>query len=550
MKKYVIFALTIATGIIIGFQVNTLISGGNIYTDIKKFNSVLQKTYRNYVEEVDSQDLVENAIRGMLNDLDVHSVYIDQDQMKKVTENFQGSFEGIGIEFNIIDDTLIVVSPISGGASEALGIMSNDKIVNIDGESVIGISMEEVPKKLKGPKGSKVSIDIMRGNNPKLLHFDITRSKIPIYSVSSKFIIDNTDIGVIEVNRFAHTTHSEVKQALDELKAQGMKKLILDLRYNPGGLLDEAFELVDEFIKNDTIVYTIGRLEDANEAFIGRRGHAYEDLPVIVLVNSGSASASEIVSGAIQDLDRGLIVGETSYGKGLVQRQYPLLDGSAFRLTIAKYYTPSGRCIQRPYKDKEKYRNLVGRFELEEGSYIKNGYEKILEQVDKLNKTAPEGQKINVDSLPIYYTRSGRVVLGGGGITPDVIIKPDTITDLSVNIRMKNLFFLFVKDYMLSSKGKKLKNQYINDFASYSMNFHTDDKIMNKFIKMAKANAVEWVEKDYKIDEEFLRNTIKAYIAQSIWNRTKSMQIQYAIDNQVLEAIELFPEAIKLAKLK
>jgi carboxyl-terminal processing protease len=327
-----------------------------------------------------------------------------------------------------------------------------------------------------------------------------------------------------------------------------MKKLILDLRYNPGGLLSQAFHVADIFIHpDDTIVYTKGRRPSFDEVYIARNYSDFNDIPLVVLINQGSASASEIVSGAVQDLDRGLVVGETSFGKGLVQRPYELGDGSVFRLTIAKYYTPSGRCIQRPYKDKDKYRHLVGRLELEEGSYIENAYEKIKRQIEAINDTTKDkDKKISLESLPIYYTRKGRVVFGGGGITPDYIIKQDTITDLTIEIRKKNMFLKFTNVYM-SEKGKELRSKYHDYFNKFIQEFRVTDSMIKEFRKMAEAEGIKWNKKDYKVDEGFIKNYIKAYIAQAIWNRSKFNQIFYMVDKQVLKAAELFPEAIKIS---
>lgn len=551
MKKYLIITGAIIIGVLIGFFIQPLVSGDSIFDQVRKFDYVLNTAAKNYVEEVDTQKLTEAAIKAALNELDVHSVYIPAEEMKRVNEDFQGSFEGIGIEFDIINDTITIVTPIAGGPSEMLGLMSGDKIVKIDDENAVGLSRSEVPKKLKGPKGTKVKVEIVRPSLKETLKFTITRDRIPINTVDAAYIIDNTDIGVIVVNRFAATTNDEMVEALNNLSAQGMKKLILDLRGNPGGYLNQAVLMADEFLnKGDTIVYTIGRKNKFDESYISTGGSKFKNLPLIVLINAGSASASEIVSGAIQDLDRGLIVGETSYGKGLVQRQYEIGDGSAFRLTISKYYTPSGRSIQRPYKDKDKYRHLVGRLELEEGSYLENAKEKIIQQVNEINKKAKkDDEKIDINSLPIYKTRRGRVVFGGGGITPDYIIKQDTITKFSAEIRRKNLFFEFATSIM-QSQGNSLKSKFSSDFTSFLKNYQINDSMIEVFKKLATSKEIEWNDEDYKIDEDFIKISIKAAIARMIWDRNKFIEVFYTIDPQIKKAIELFPEAIKIARLK
>lgn len=550
MRKYLITGGTVLVGIVLGLLFQPLISGDNVYDQVKKFDRILNMAMRNYVDEVDTQKLTEAAIRGMLEELDPHSVYLTAEEMKGVNEDFQGSFEGVGIEFAILEDTLTVVSPISGGPSEALGIQSGDKIVKVDGENVVGIKQSDVPKKLRGEKGTTVVLEIKRNGVKDLMKFSVVRDKIPLNSVESSFVIDGTDIGVISINRFMATTHNEMLTALSELKTQGMKKLILDLRYNPGGYLDQAYKIADEFLgNNDTIVYTIGRKPEFNDAFIATNGNTWENIPVIVLVNEGSASASEIVSGAIQDQDRGLIIGETSFGKGLVQRQYPLGDGSAFRLTISRYYTPSGRCIQRSYADKSDYRNLSGRLELEEGSYIDHSLNKLKQQVEKFNEKAKnEKDKIKFDSLPLYKTRSGRTVFGAGGITPDVIIKADTITMLSREIRMKRIFFTYTDAFL--SENKDFKAKYENNFKAYLHDFKITDAMMKDFRKMAEKEGIKWDADQAKKDRDFLEISIKATMARTLWDRNKSMQIFSGLDRQMMDATKYFPDAIKISKKK
>jgi len=550
MKRTISIFVAVVLGVVAGMYFSPLISTDNIFQQIKKIDKVLNIAAKNYLEPVDTQKLTEAAIKGLLNELDVHSVYIPAEEMKRVTEDFQGSFEGIGVEFDIINDTIVIVSPIPGGPSEALGIRSGDKIVKIDGESAIGLSRTDVPKKLKGPKGTVVEVDIKREGVKELLHFRIVRDKIPLNTIEAAFMVEGTDVGVIVVNRFAATTHDELVDALNKLSQMGMKKLILDLRGNPGGYLNQAFLMAEEFIPaGDTIVYTKGRLPEFDEVYISSGGSKYAKLPLIVLINSGSASASEIVSGAIQDLDRGLIVGETSFGKGLVQRQYDLGDGSAFRLTIAKYYTPSGRCIQRPYKDKDKYRHLVGRLELEEGSYIYDAYNKIVSQVKKINDSLKNSKnRIPIDSLPIYYTRSRRVVFGGGGITPDYIIKSDTITRMSATIRSQNLFFEFI-DKSLKKEVERIRSQY-KDFKDFKLNYVVSEQILDQFRKFVEEKKIEVKDSDWNADKDYLSVFLKAQIARTIWSRAQFLEILFTVDNQFKKALELFPEAIKIAKLK
>jgi len=316
--------------------------------------------------------------------------------------------------------------------------------------------------------------------------------------------------------------------------------------------------MVDEFVnRGDTIVFTKGRKPAFDELYVSNGGSQYSKIPLIVMVNQYSASASEIVSGAIQDLDRGLILGETSFGKGLVQRQYEIGDGSTFRLTIAKYYTPSGRCIQRPYKDKDKYRHLFGRLELDEGSYIDNAISKIKNQVMALNEKMEKENKekktknemVNIDSLPLYKTKKGRTVFGGGGITPDFIVKSDTITKLGADIRRKNLFLEFISNFM-NGQGKHVKEKYKNDFSGFLREFEISQNMLAEFKKLAISKEIKWDDNMFKADKEFITTSLKAQIARSIWDRNSFLQIFYTMDKQMNKAKDLFPEAEKLARTK
>lgn len=552
MRKNIILPITlIVFGLVAGMLIQPLISGDSLYDQIRKYQEVISNSVKNYVDPVDTQKLTEAAIRGMLEELDPHSVYITQEELKEVDEDFQGSFEGIGVQFDIIEDSIVVIAPIADGPSEKAGIQAGDRIVKIDTLDAIGISRDDVPKKLKGPKGTKVNLEIKRTGMKDLLHFTIVRDKIPNFTVDGSFILDSTDIGVVVVNRFAATTSTEMTEALMKLKRQGMKKLILDLRGNPGGYLNQAFIMADEFLKGgDTIVYTKGRRAEFDELYTSSAGGLMEDIPLIVLINEGSASASEIVSGAIQDLDRGLIVGETSFGKGLVQRQFPLPDGSAYRLTIARYYTPSGRSIQRPYKDKAQYHNLVGRFEMLEGSNIEQGLETLKKEIaDENAKKIKEGKKsevINVDSIPIYYSKGGRTLLGGGGIIPDYVVKNDTLTRFSVDLRIKRIFYEYLDKYL--ANGAEIKKKYAGDFLFFLRDWMVTDKMMADFRKLAESKDIKWNEESYKIDKDYITTELKATVARSVWDRNSYMQVFFTIDKQVNTAKKLFPEVSKITK--
>jgi carboxyl-terminal processing protease len=518
-----------------GTQFSHLISGDNIYDQLRKFSDVLGYAEKYYVEDVDTQKLTENAITGMLSDLDPHSVYIKASQMQRVTEDFQGKFEGIGVEFSIVNDTITVVQPIGGGPSASLGIMSNDKIVKIDGKSSVGFNNDQVMKSLKGPKGTKVSVAIFRTGVPDLLEFEIIRDVIPLYSVDVSTML-NDKVGYINITRFAETTHKEMVAALQKLKSQGMKQLILDLRSNPGGYLDQAVKMSDLFLDADSdgkprkVVYTQGRRVEFNEEYFATTNSEYEKVPLIILLSNGSASASEIVSGAVQDWDRGLIVGETSFGKGLVQRQFPLSDGSALRLTIARYYTPSGRLIQRSYDNgKDKYQMEAFQRDEEEGENIEHK------------------ESIADSSRPQFKTSKGRVILGGGGITPDFIVKPGNLTPYAVSLSRRNIFYEFITGY-LNTNSEMIKSRYPT-LQSFHKDFTIDEAMVNELTAFASAKGIVLVQEDFAKDKEFIQTRLKAYIARNFWGNEGWYMTLLGIDNQIKKAISLFPEAEKIARL-
>jgi carboxyl-terminal processing protease len=518
-------------GIIVGLRINDVASQETLREQLVKLDDVLSLTKKYYVEDVDTQKLIEAAINGVLGTLDPHSVYIPASAMPRVQEEFRGSFEGIGIEFDVINDTLIVVAPIVGGPSEALGILAGDKIVRIDGESCVGITREQVPKKLRGPKGTHVKVSVSRSGVKGFLEFDITRDTIPLYSVIAASKV-NDRIGYIKVTGFAQTTHDELVRALRKLKEEGMKGLILDLRNNPGGYLEQAVMVADEFLPaGKKIVYTKGRRPEYNEEYLSTQAGEFENLPLIVLIDGGSASASEIVSGAIQDWDRGLIVGLTSFGKGLVQKQFDLKDGSAFRLTTARYYTPSGRLIQRPYDNKGTYREEVFERDEKEGENIEH---------------QAEGKDT---TRPMFHTPSGRRVFGGGGITPDYIVKLDTVTSFVASLSRRNLFREYSIKY-LDENGPRLRNDYGKDFEKFNSRFEITEKIIADFKAFVKAKGVDIKEQEFQRDLSYIKLALKATIARPLYNWDGYFQVLSPVDNQFQKALTLFPEAQRIAGLK
>lgn len=517
-------------------EIRQLVSKDIVDDQANKFREVLSLTEKYYVQEVDSRKLTEAAVEGLLDKLDPHSVYIAPQALEQVTEEFKGEFEGIGIRFTIRNDSIFVVEPIGGGPSARLGIQANDRIVRINDSSSIGYKNDQVLARLRGPKGTKVKVGIHRPGEKELLDYEIIRDKIALTSVDVSLMI-NSEVGYLSVNRFSDKTNVEVTQALGQLKQQGMKRLILDLRANPGGLLEQAFEMADLFLDGGTektphkIVYTKARVPEFDEAFYATTGQPFENLPLIILLSNYSASASEIVAGAIQDWDRGLIVGETSFGKGLVQRQWRLTDGSGLRLTIARYYTPSGRLIQREYEGKEKE------------AYQKEAFDRQEKEGENFDHKA-EGDS----TRPIFKTHAGRVVYGGGGITPDYVVKSPTFTAMTQNILRRGLVDQFVSAYM-DGKGLRVRTEYAKDLNRFKNSFTISSELLDEFRSFITKQEIKIDEKEFEKDLSFIKTRLKATFARNFWGNGGWYPIMLQVDAQFQKALGLFPEAEKIAKL-
>jgi len=507
------------------FGKSIIASGSDLYQKLNIFQDIIRIINDSYVEEPDWNKVMEGAYRGMLEELDPHSVYIEPKQLDDLNEQFSGKFEGIGIEFDILDGYITVISPVAGAPAERAGLEVGDKIVKIDGESAYRISRDDVQKKLRGPKGSEVTVTVRRLGQAD---FDvkIIRDEIPLYSVSAAFMIDDST-GYIFLNRFSGTTSDEVEKALNRLAAEGMQRLVFDLRNNSGGYLEQAVEIADKFIAGrQKIVYTRGRISSANEEFYSSKTGPYEKIPLVILINRGSASASEIVAGAVQDLDRGLIVGETSFGKGLVQRQYPLRDGSAIRVTVARYYTPSGRLIQRPY----------------DGA-IDDYYDTFSAE----NRDSLLAVKDSVEKRPEFSTIGGRTVYGGGGITPDYSVKYDQALNNETYKLLRHpsrVIFEYASDFVNKNR----------DLAADRKNFYKNFEVSNKDFEAFKKMAVEKIGdlniKQVEKDAEYLKILIKAEIAHGYWGYDEYYKIVRLSDNQVTSAVDFLNEARKMLQIQ
>ena len=478
-----------------------------------------------YVDSVDEQKLVEDAIKGMLEKLDPHSAYSTPEEVKKMNEPLRGNFDGIGVQFNMVDDTLLVIQPTLNGPSEKAGIIAGDKIVTVNDTAIAGVKMstEDIMSRLRGLKGTQVKLGIKRVDIPELIYFNITRDKIPVNTVDATYMI-RPGIGYIRIGSFGATTHKEFMESLEALKKQGMKNLVLDLQGNGGGYLMASVDIANEFLqKGDLIVYTEGQRAPRME-YRAKGDGAFLDGKIVVLVDEYSASASEIVTGAIQDQDRGVVVGRRSFGKGLVQRPIDLPDGSMIRLTVAHYYTPAGRCIQKPFKkgdNKDYAMDVYNR--------LKHGE---LTNADSIHFA---------DSLKCYTLRKHRVVYGGGGIMPDHFVPLDTMayTKYHRQLSTKTIIRDFTLKYVLKNRNK-LHQQY-PEFEQFKAQYVVPKDIIDSIIAEAKKQKIT-----PKDDEELqktlpqLRRQLKALIARDLWDMNEYFSVFNEGDDVVKKALEEF----------
>ncbi len=466
----------------------------------EKLDALMSMINYAYVDTIDEKKISDDAIRNLLKELDPHSVYIPAEELKEVNEPLVGNFEGIGVQFSILEDTIMITQTISGGPSEKLGLRAGDRIVKIDGNSVanIGIKNNDVLKKLRGNKGTKVKVDVYRRGNNGLIPFTITRDKIPLYSVDAAYMVTPT-VGYIKISRFADSTVEEFKQALEKLKAQKVESIILDLSDNGGGYLNRAIELADEFLSNGKeVVYTIGKNNPRQDNYSTSVG-GFEKGKVIVLVNESSASASEIVSGALQDWDRALIVGRRTFAKGLVQKPFPLPDGSAVRLTIARYYTPSGRCIQKHYEPGDENYDMDISMRYQHGE---------LYHADSIKF---------IDSLKCK-TMGGRVVYGGGGIMPDVFVGLDTSMGSKYydELRRNGILNEFTLNYVDANRAMLL-GKY-KDVYQFKNDFKITKDFLEDFIAYAEKKNIKRDNDGFKTSEKLITTQLKALIARDLWD--------------------------------
>ena len=513
-RKWIIaFLLGILTGFVIYefFPPRRIAVEREAQEEFGRLAEIATEISKYYVDEVDPEALFDGAVEGMLKKLDPHTVYIPSKEMEDIAERFQGQFEGIGVEFIVQEHYPTVVSPIQGSPSDLLGIRAGDKIVAVENESTFDMSSDDVALRLKGPRGSRVNVAIQRIGEADSLYFTIQRDKIPIRSVLTSFMYDDTT-GFIKLTRFSRTTEEEVSEALKKLKEKGMNRLVLDLRNNSGGYLDQAVAVTNKFVpEGRKIVSTEGRIPQANEAYFADDDPEKTNAPLIVLINNGSASASEIVAGAVQDTDRGLIVGERSFGKGLVQNQFGLNDGSAVRVTVAKYLTPSGRPIQRPFSASKR-------------EYYESAFAEDREAAAQNDSTRLK-----------YFTEGGRAVFGGGGIAPDIqLVWENRASPLIYELLRRNLFFKIGADFAANHR------ELADDNARFMTEFETPDAVVEELKQKAEDASIIFSPSEWRKNRTVIKKRLKSEIARNLWNSAAYYETQIREDLKIRSAAREF----------
>ncbi len=515
-----IIAVSVIAGVLIGIKMPGRTSHPplSINPRTDKISRILNYIEANYVDSVDRDKLVESVIPVMLHELDPHSVYIPAQELTAANEQLQGNFEGIGISFNMLTDTVLIISTIPGGPSEKVGVMAGDKIIYV-GDSLIagqGIADEDIMGMLKGPRGTEVNIKVLRKGVEDMIPFTIVRDKIPIYSIDVAYMV-NDNTGFIKINRFSMTTYDEFIEAINELKAKGMEKLILDLRGNVGGVMDPSIKISDEFLPGGkVIVYTEGRARKREE-YLSTENGSFLEGELVILIDEWSASASEIVAGAIQDNDRGTIIGRRSFGKGLVQEPIIFNDRSAMRLTVARYYTPTGRSIQTPYE---------------------NGYEDYVADLNErfIRLEHQNADSIQFDNIQKFETPGGKIVYGGGGIMPDVFVPADTsgLSMYFARVRNSGLIYRYSLSYTEENREKLQEFQTVVEIN----NFLEKQSVLDKFIPYAKENGVNPDWKDLEESGEIIEIQLRAYIARNILDNKGFYPVWQELDTTLKKAIE------------
>ena len=506
-------------GFSIALRVNPRRLSRNANQQLNKMSEVMSYIDQYYVDSVNVDSIYGLAIDAMLQGLDPHSSYSTAEENKREMETLEGSFEGIGIQFNIMNDTLMVVSVISGGPSEKAGLMAGDRMIEVDGKSIIGIKNDQAFKLLRGKKGSKVKVGILRPGFKDKYTYEITRGVIPTYTVDVAYMID-AKTGYIKLNEFGSTTAKEFNNAIQKLKRQGMTNLIVDLRSNGGGFLEAAISVCDEFLPNNREIVSIEGSKVRPEVIYASRKGDFEEGKLVILIDDFSASASEIVAGAIQDNDRGTIIGRRSFGKGLVQRQFDLSDKSSIRLTTSRYHTPSGRCIQRDYeKGKEAY------------------YEDIYNRL--VNGEMESIDSIHLDSTKVYYTLKGRKVYGGGGIMPDIFVPLDRGEDMNAYYDIANSSALIQFAFHYANEHKSALSKQYKDAKSFVAGMTVTDQMLQQLVQYYEKNNKKKVSKMSENSSKELKVWLKALIGRNLYGDEAFYPVVNKTDNVIQKAMEV-----------
>jgi len=534
-------------GGVLGAQLHSSVSADDAVEQFKKMRQAFVIISGKYVEPVDAKGLAEGGVEGMLDRLDPHSSYVPPKQAKRTRQSYEGSFGGIGIEFDVLDDTARVVSPLAGGPSKKAGLMSGDRIVRIEDSTAVGLSMPDIRQKLTGEIGTEVTFTVYRPLSDSRHTYTITRDEIPLYSVQSSYMIDQ-ETGYIQIGRFAKSTPKEFLRKVDTLKSQGMERLVVDLRQNPGGVMQSAVEIADEMLgtAGQTIVETRGRSDNINQTFRSQKGGELAHEPITLLVDGNSASASEILAGALQDHDRGLLVGRRTFGKALVQKPYRLNDDSFIQLTVGRYYTPVGRLIQTPYEKGDMQNYYEEKFANRRDAIF---------NVQKYRDSIP-------DSLT-YETDHGRTVFGGGGILPDYVVAPDT-TSLSGFLkqsRVDQLFAVSARNWF-SSHDQNLQRTWRDRRDEFLRSYEVPDEAVSAFWDFVaeediltltdEPDAVDPTEQVYPAADtaevrDLVRLHLKAYMANTLYGQAAGQSVLNEVDPVVQEAMSLWPSSQELA---
>ncbi len=523
-RRFGPLAVAMTLSVLLGFGLaRGLHATDDLRGQLELFQQVLYLVQTNYVDPPDNPKLVKGAIDGMLKTLDPHTLFLPPQRAEKMDEDFRGDYSGIGISFDLRDGAIVVISPLEGTPAFKLGLRAGDRIVEVDHKALAkNLSNDDVFKLLRGPAGSIVNLTIQREGETQPIHFDIERAKIAIESIPYAYMV-RPGVGYVRMIRFSQTTGTELEKALDKLRAQGMKSLLIDLRANSGGLLSQAVDVLDQLVPaNKMLVYTRGRIPQANAEYTStERPKVVAGEPIVVLIDHGSASASEIVSGALQDLDRGLVVGTNSFGKGLVQNQFRLEDGSKLLLTIAKYYTPSGRLIQRDYSKYDDSKDY---------------------QEEAFKSDVPSDSVLA--TRPKFKTTGGRTVYGGGGIYPDVVVKEQTpLSKPQVDMIQKRSFFEFATHYVAQHKDKKWTPEMLGP------GFTLTDADWAELRRDMEKDKIAVSDSLMRADKGFMLRQVRSELASATLGNLDRYKIAIEDDTQLNAALELFPRAARLMAL-